>query len=254
MSNGNLEIENQRVLIAAKHWFEANVIQKHLDNTTKLSEPSEFHINPFTVWYLAKFIDGEVTPRSIAKALVYPRSLGTSISTSFGTQLQSFITNTLATAYGSASDGMDIDFIDQVDGERKFAQVKLGPNTINRDDVDTINGKFTKLRNLTKTNNVRLPNNHFAVGVMFGTEEELNNFYLSLRTTHGWELYVGQDFWKRLTGDPNFMTRLVEVCRQAINETADSAALARVVDSLAAHSAIQDLAKRYIESGTANLG
>ena len=239
--------ENQKVLDAAKEWFEKKIIHAHQRNTLKLGEVNEFNVNPFTVWYLAKFIDGEVTPRSIAKALIYPRALGTSITTSFGAQLQRFITDTLVTAYGSAASGMDIEFTDHVDGLKKYSQIKAGPNTINKDDVKPINEKFTKVQNLLKANGTSLSKTHFVMGILWGEESELSNWNLQLRDKYGWELYVGKDFWLRLTGDESFMEKLVNVVRQSTNDTSASSALETAISQLAADKFVQKLAQRYSE-------
>jgi len=54
----------------------------------KTKKASEFNINPFTATYLANFLTGDASPESIAKALIYPRILGTSINTTFGGQFK----------------------------------------------------------------------------------------------------------------------------------------------------------------------
>ena len=69
---------------------------------------------------------GQLTPKSIAKALAYPRVLGQSITTSFGMNMQKFISDVLVNAFGSTTQGIDIEFTDCVDGRKKYCQVKLG--------------------------------------------------------------------------------------------------------------------------------
>jgi hypothetical protein len=237
--------ENKAVLDAAKVWFEEKIIASHVRNTMMLSDVDKFNINPFTVWYLAKFTDNEVTPRSIAKALILPRALGSSIATSLGTNLQRFITDTLVTAYGSAASGMDIDFKDRRDGLNKYSQLKLGPNTINKDDVKTINDKFKGVQNLLKANGQSLSKSHFAVGIMFGEESEVNSWYRELRDEHGWELYVGKDFWWRLTGDEDFLDRLVDVIQNSTESSAASTALESTIQNLSKDPRIQKLAFEF---------
>ena len=63
----------------------------------------------------------------MAKALVYPRILGSSLNTSFGQNIQIFISQ-LAQVAGCASgiDGIDIEFIDELDGRKKYCQCKAG--------------------------------------------------------------------------------------------------------------------------------
>ena len=240
--------ENQSVLDAAKTWFEEKIIASHLKNTLKLTNIDEFNINPFTVWYLAKFVDNEVTAKSIAKALIFPRVLGVSIATSLGTNLQRFITDTLVTAYGSAASGMDIDFTDRLDGLQKYAQIKLGPNTINKDDVKTINDKFNSVQNLLKANGKSLSKSHFVIGIMFGEDHELNNWYRQLRDDHGWELYIGEQFWWRLTGDEFFLERLIDVIRKSTENAAASSAIETAIDKLSRDPYIENLANRFTEN------
>ncbi len=78
-----------------------------------------FNINPFTYKYLANFYSGNNTPESIAMALILPRALGTSFTTSFGTNIQNKFCAEVLEGYGSAIDGIDIEFVDQTDGNKK---------------------------------------------------------------------------------------------------------------------------------------
>ena len=113
-------ISNKEELLAkAKAWFQSTIIENHIKNSQKLIHPKEFNINPFLVAYLAKFLTGNTEPKSIAKALIYPRVLGQSITTSFGQNIQKF-TNDVLSAFGSTTSGIDIEFIDQIDGHKKY--------------------------------------------------------------------------------------------------------------------------------------
>jgi hypothetical protein len=75
------------ILEKAKEWFKNIIAVNHISNTRKLRKSSEFNINPFLAVYLANFLTGNSSAKSIAKALIYPRILGTSITTSFGTNI-----------------------------------------------------------------------------------------------------------------------------------------------------------------------
>ena len=140
------EVERQAILSSAKNFFRARIAENHKANTEKLSSLDKFNINPFTHKYLAQFAFGDSSPESMAKALIYPRVLGTSISTTFGTQLQ-FFCNEVLSSYASTTSGIDIEFVDALDGRKKYCQVKAGPTTINHDDVDTILNHFRGIRN-----------------------------------------------------------------------------------------------------------
>lgn len=202
--------ENQLVLEKAGDWFLEKVIKNHILNTTKLKKVNEFNLNPLLTPYLSAFLTGEVTAEGIAKALIYPRVLGTSITTSFGTNIQSFISDVLVDAYGSLTQGVDIVFTDKLDGLEKYAQLKLGPNTINKDDVKSIHDHFNGVRNLARTNNVRLSSDSLIVGVMYGADEQLSQHYKNLRDEHHYPTFVGKNFWVRLTGDEDFFEKLVQ--------------------------------------------
>ena len=123
--------EKEEILIRFKDWFQDSLIESHRKNTEKLTDINEFNINPFLLYYLANYLEGNSAPKSLAKALVYPRVLGTSITTSFGTQMQTFITKVLG-AYGSTTQGIDIEFIDQIDKRKKYCQLKSGPRSEER--------------------------------------------------------------------------------------------------------------------------
>ena len=124
------EAERKQILEKSKIFFRERVAKKHKENTEKLTSLEKFNINPFTHKYLANFAFGDSSSINMAKALVYPRVLGTSISTTFGTQLQYFC-NEVLDSFASTTSGIDIEFVDAIDGRRKYCQVKAGPTTIN---------------------------------------------------------------------------------------------------------------------------
>lgn len=202
--------KQQELLDQAAAWFRKDVMTKHINNTKKLSSPKKFKANPFLHHYLAAFLTGEVNPQSLARVLILPRVLGTSITTSFGTQMQKFVTEVLQQVIGSTASGIDIEFDDCLTGQKTYMQVKLGPNTINKDDVQTIHRHFQKVKRLAQTNHAKLEEACFAVGVMYGSDADLSANYKSLRDEHNYRLYTGQDFWLRLTGSKDFYDRLIE--------------------------------------------
>nr|WP_169295721.1 PmeII family type II restriction endonuclease [Advenella sp. EE-W14] len=196
--------EQERILAIFSEWFKNNVVVNHIANTEKLKNPNEFNINPFLTPYLAGFLYDELTPESVARVLIYPRVLGTSITTSFGTLMQRFISDVLKEVYGSTTRGIDIEFIDAVDGRKKYCQVKAGPQTINKDDVVTVHNHFRDARNLGKTNNLPVQQHDLVVGILYGEEHELNAHYKKLRDTHDYPIYIGKEFWYHLTGNKDF--------------------------------------------------
>lgn len=184
-----------------KDFFKREIAQKHINNTAKLVRLKEFNLNPFLDQYKARYLTGKDDAISIAKALVYPRVLGTSINTSFGTQLQKYCSQILE-GFASTTTGIDIEFIDKLDGRKKYCQIKAGPNTINADDVPTIKDHFDGVRNLARTNHLNIGLNDLIVGVFYGTPDQLSGHYKNLNKEY--PVFVGHDFWYRLTGHADF--------------------------------------------------
>ncbi|HHT9706112.1 PmeII family type II restriction endonuclease [Legionella pneumophila serogroup 8] len=202
------------ILNSARDWFKDVIAKNHLKNTVKLAKPSSFNINPFLIKYLAQYLTGKCDPVSIARALVYPRVLQTSITTSFGSNAQKFISTVLG-SFGSAVSGIDIEFIDQLDGNKKYCQVKLGPETINADDVVTIKNHFNSVRNLARTNNLSIQLNDLIVGVMYGEPNELSANYKKIISEYHIPVFIGQEFWYRLTGFEFFYMELSSAISEA---------------------------------------
>lgn len=201
------EQEKTAILLNARDFFRETIVANHVKNVQKLSSLAAFKYNPFLLDYLANFYSGNSSAESMARVLVYARALGTSINTSFGQNLQSFIGNVLG-AFGTAVPGLDIEFVDQIDHRKKYCQIKLGPETINKDDIQTIIGHFRGAKNLARTNNLDIGINDLVVGVMYGEKEELNAHYNSIIKEH--PVFVGKDFWHHLTGDENFYFEMIE--------------------------------------------
>lgn len=196
-----------------KQFFKDEIAHNHVNNTIKLVRLKEFKLNPFLDIYKARYLTGKDDAYSIAKALVYARTIGTSINTSLGTQLQKYCSKILE-GFASTTTGIDIEFIDKLDGRKKYCQIKAGPSTINADDVFTIKNHFDGVRNLARTNNLNIGLNDLIVGVFYGTPEQLSSHYKKL--DQDYPVIVGQEFWHRLTGHADFYNILGE----AMGETA----------------------------------
>lgn len=231
------EKEKQTILIKAKDFFRKRIAENHKNNTKKLTSLDKFNVNPFTHKYLAQFAFGNSSPENMAKALIYPRILGTSISTTFGTQLQYFC-NEVLSSYASTTSGMDIEFIDALDGRKKYCQTKAGPNTINYDDVTTITNHFKAVRNLARTNHLKMNVDDCIVGVFYGSKEDLNQFYKKIDEEY--PVYAGAEFWLHLTGDPNFYNELINAFAEVADEMDSSALIKEITHKLALEISSQD--------------
>jgi hypothetical protein len=175
-----------------------NTIREH----TRLRS---YKINPILVKYLSKVLEDNFTAAGIARALFYPRVLGTSVTTSFGSNIQKMFVD-LGLASGSLIKGMDIEFTDKVDNTHKWCQLKSGPNTINSEDVGPLLKKFDSLVGMSRANTIQINNNNLIVGVIYGEREQLSQHYLKIDAKH--PVHVGTDFWHRITGYPGFYQTL----------------------------------------------
>lgn len=146
-------------------------------------------------------------------------------------------------SYGSLVQGIDIEFIDALDGRKKYCQAKLGPNTINKDDVETIHNHFRQAKNLGKTNNLPVQQYDLVVGILYGEPGQESNHYKSLRDKYDYSLFIGQDFWHRLTGDEGFYSALKKAIADVAVEAKGSDMLNEVAETLSQTDTIKQLAR-----------
>lgn len=218
------------ILNKAKGFFRNEIVEAHIiEGCKKASKLSEYNVNPFLYKYLANFLKGNAEPRSIAEALVLPRVLGSSITTSFGMKIQKLISE-LFEGYGSTTSGIDIEYTDAIDGRKKYCQLKSGPNTINRDDVETIFGHFKATINLARTNNLNIGVNDMVIGVLYGEEAELSTHYKKINEKY--PVMVGQEFWYRLTGNKEFYLDLINTVGEVAIEVDGTKVLEETIDIL----------------------
>lgn len=230
--------EREQIIENAKQFFREEIVQSHIDGACKrASSLSAYNVNPFLFKYLANFLTGNDDPESIAKALVLPRVLGSSITTSFGMRVQSLITS-LFQGLGSTTQGIDVEFIDAIDGRKKYCQLKAGPNTINRDDVTTIINHFDGVRNLARTNNLNVGINDMIVGVVYGEASELSSHYRKIGQNY--PVHIGQDFWHRLTGKEDFYFELIDAIGEVALEVDASKVVADTIKKLS-----KEIAEKY---------
>lgn len=110
-------------------------------------------------------------------------------------------------AEGSLIPEMDIEFIDKIDNRKKYGQLKSGPNTINSGDVEPLKRNFSKVAKLGRTNTMSLSNSDLILGVLYGEENQLSQHYRKIDEIY--PVFIGADFWHRLTGFPDFYKKLV---------------------------------------------
>ncbi|MGA9213341.1 PmeII family type II restriction endonuclease [Kaistella sp.] len=231
----------EETIIEIVEYFKTYIFENHIKASINThSKLKSYNINPIVVKYLSKVLENAYTPIGVAKALFYPRVLGTSINTSFGTRIQNMFVD-LKIAEGSLIKGMDIEFIDKIDQRRKWCQLKSGPNTINSEDVKPLIKKFTDTINLARTNKAfkNINNTDFIVGVLYGEENELSMHYKMIDKTH--PVIIGQEFWHRITGYPKFYDGLVENLQLLIESLDTQDLINKGVEELAKEIEISQL-------------
>lgn len=139
--------------------------------------------------------------------------------------------STLFEGLGSTTQGIDIEFIDALDGRKKYCQLKAGPNTINKDDVTTIINHFKGVRNLARTNNLDVGINDMIVGIVYGDISEISSHYKKL--CESYPVIVGKDFWHRLTGKEGFYFELIDAIGEVALEVDASLVVEKTINKLA---------------------
>jgi hypothetical protein len=225
------EKQKNKIIDNAKNFFRNEIVKSHIEGACeRASKLKNYNINPFLYKYLANFLTGNDKPESIAKALVLPRILGPAITTSFGMKIQNLISS-LFDGLGSTTNGIDIEFIDAIDGRKKYCQLKAGPNTINRDDVTTIVNHFNGVRNLARTNNLNVGIDDMIVGIVYGEESDLSSHYKRINVKY--PVYTGQIFWYRLTGQKDFYFTLIDAVAEVAIEVDASKVVEKTIQKLA---------------------
>ena len=208
-----VNITEQEVLDNAYDFF-FNFFSKVAQNYSNKKYKS-FKVNPFTIQATANAFGSPITVQNLAKAVVYPFALGSSIATSFGTNFQAFMVSTTGgVARASVVKGMDIEYDDALDNRHKYCQIKSGPTTINKDDIKTIEDHFKGLTNLARTNHLPLDASDKVVGVLYGTHNDLSTMYRTIEHD-GINVFAGEELFYHITGIHGLYQGLIESARRA---------------------------------------
>lgn len=116
---------------------------------------------------------------------------------------------------GSDAEFLDFDFRDKKDRKKKSCQLKAGPNCLNSSDVKQLIHEFRKVTRRTRTN---FGKSEIVAGVAYGEPADLSPNYKKLQE-EGVQVYIGQEFWHRVTGDKNFYAKLIKRCEKAANQS-----------------------------------
>lgn len=242
-------IDTNTLIDKLEEWWLSDVYGKHKENVNKLKKSKEFSINPFLHPYLANFVYGDISPTSLAKALILPRMMSSSITTTFGKKMQDFIVNNIEHAKGSGIAGIDIEFTDQTNSSAKtlYCQVKAGPNTINSGDVELISKKFVQLRNKARLDALDISSDSMIVGILYGERRNLSGNYLAIENEHGYGVFIGKDFWEKLTGDEKFYEKMSDKLHSISCDLNESVYVQEIIKELSETDEIIKLSKQAID-------
>jgi hypothetical protein len=98
------------------------------------------------------------------------------------------------------------------------------------------------VRNLGRTNNVTVRQDDMVIGILYGIAGQESNHYKKLSHEHDYALYIGKEFWHRLTGAEDFYARLIHAISEVAQEANGKQALSDVVAALAKDPVIVALA------------
>ena len=92
---------------------------------------------------------------------------------------------------------------------------------------------FKSIRNLARTNGLQdfNPDRDCVVGVFYGSFDDLSTMYKTINESH--PVYAGKEFWRRLTGDENFYSELIETIAEVAKEVNGTAIISDVIQKLA---------------------
>lgn len=207
------EQQKQAIIESGKQYFRSIIIPNHLKNLNKL-HLSSFDINPFLINYLAAFIKEDSQIIGLAKALIYPYIFDRVIDASGEQDVQSLVSQLQNITGGASSfDGIDFEFVDAVDGRRKFCQFKAGGKTISKDDIAAVLSHFKPLISQQSSD---LQFEDLVVGVLYGEKDNLSDYYKAIDTHY--PVLCGSDFWQHLTGEKNFYARLLKTMGEVLDE------------------------------------
>lgn len=110
----------------------------------------------------------------------------------------------------------DVEYYDFIDNKTNWARLRLGPDNMNSRTAKDFIRDFISLE---KSN--PKAENSCVVGVLYGDKDSINASFRSL-SDRGIPVYVGPDFWHRITGDPKFYQKLVAEIETILDNVTDS--------------------------------
>lgn len=197
-------------------------------------------INPILARLVAR------TPSELARFVVDQRWNRTA-ATSMGFTLQSVAREVATVFRSSAVSGADLEADDQALRRLSLMQVKSGPDTVNKDIMDSIQAKLAEAERRVRHSG--LPAGYVVVkmvGMCYGRPANRNNWVKGLGSS-GFDIdSIGRAFWKTLTGDPTAYIQVFDIAARVAQTYKDGhgMTLPEVVEQTTQFLA-QQIAARY---------
>lgn len=209
--------ELNAILSNVETWINKEFINIHKNNANKLRQYESFNINPFLLKYLSKLAYGEATPATMAKVLGLTRALGSSSSTTFGNAIRKFCINGLQGRVQKYADShADVKFYDYIDQRNYWARLRLGPDNLNSRTAENFLDKFRDLESRDAA-----AAGSCAIGVLYGEIGSVNPSFKWLEDQNI-RIFVGEEFWHRITGRKDFYKKLVEEIESSLDRHSES--------------------------------
>jgi hypothetical protein len=185
-------------------------------------------LNPFLLRIL-----GLNTPESIAEFCVSQR-VERSVVTTYGTRVQRIAKEICGR--GTGVEGADICV--EEDGRRYYVQIKAGPNTTNKDIVNSIN-------RLLHSAERRDENGVGLLGMTYGTRDRVSSItqrYSSI------DWLIGREFWEFISNDPLCAKSIFELAGQVAERSANEGELYSDLYKKKVKELADEIGQRYARS------
>jgi hypothetical protein len=83
-----------------------------------------------------------------------------------------------------------------------------------------------------------------VVGIVYGDNNSLSAHYKKIENSYHFPIYIGKDFWYRLTGDNNFYYELIQSIGTVASQADFSNELNQIIDELSQKDEIISLSKK----------
>jgi len=219
--------QKEAIIECGREFFKKTIKLDHIKSIEDL-RLKDFKLKPTVVNCITSYTLGRNTPKSVARALIHSVILETYANKISKKKVQRFVSKIAEiTCNTSNYEGIDMEFIDAIDGRKKYCQVLPSSKKVNMNDNWRAAANF---RNITRQyeyiDDWPFEYEDLIVGTLYG---EYDNSIVEHRLLQNSDCsYFGADFWEHLTGDKTFYYKLTKTFSEVLDdEDIDGAELIR---------------------------